>query len=792
MGTGEPAEMIGLSDHNVPALRKEQVTVLFRNARIGILATVINASLLTALEWPAVPQPKLFAWLFGMWATAGLRALLSWTFHNTIRRAWAIDTWYWLAIIGSTLTGIGWGCSTWLLYPEIPLPYELILVFVLAGMAAGSVSMLSIVWPAFLLYNLSLGTPILVHFFLSGRDEFHLSMGVMAALFLFATAYSAWNLNRAILATWALRFENETLIGTLTSRTEAVERLNHDITQEIQERRCVEEELRRAHDDLERRIGERTADLQRANEELRGQIWERQRAEIALRSSEERFRHLTDNLNQAVWFVQINPLQVLSISPALERIWGVSPQQFLKDPTYWTRCLHPDDKAAVMRTYETAMKAESEGEFEVIYRIIRPDGSTRWIHDRCVIHCKPDGTMDRLSGISEDITEARELEDRLRQAEKMEAVGRLAGGIAHDFNNVMTVILGYSSVLLQGTAQDSPVRRYISQIQQAGERCASLTNQLLAFSRKQVQHPVPLDLHQIIRNLVSMLETLIGEHIRIVLHLDPTPRWAKADAIQLEQVFINLALNARDAMSHGGTLTIETDQATSTEVWGEERAASPHHTYIRVKVRDTGEGMDTDTQAKIFEPFFTTKPQGRGTGLGLATVHGIVHQSGGTLKVESRPGQGTTMTVYLPETTSIPSSATPICSSVDDTSGTETILLVEDEPSVRLLTRHILTTNGYTVHEVENGLQALDFLRTRHRRIDLLVTDIVMPGMNGQELATRLRSAMTSLKVLYVSGYSDRDPLTGEEVPTRTGFLRKPFTPHELIQKVREILHASD
>jgi len=246
-------------------------------------------------------------------------------------------------------------------------------------------------------------------------------------------------------------------------------------------------------------------------------------------------------------------------------------------------------------------------------------------------------------------------------------------------------------------------------------------------------------------------------------------------------------------MSHGGTLTIETDQANSAEVWGEERAASPDHTYIRVKVHDTGDGMDMDTQAKIFEPFFTTKPQGRGTGLGLATVHGIVHQSGGTLRVESQPGRGTTMTVYLPEAAPIPPSATPIPPSIHDKPGTETILLVEDEPSVRLLTRHILTTSGYTVHEVENGMQALDFLRTRRdRRIDLLVTDIVMPGMNGQELATRLRSSMTSLKVLYVSGYSDEDPLTGEAVPAQTGFLRKPFTPHELIKKVREILHASD
>ncbi|MET0514073.1 MAG: ATP-binding protein [Nitrospiraceae bacterium] len=785
--------MVGLSDQNIPSLRKEQVTVLFRNAPISILATVINASLLTALEWRVVPQWKLLVWLSGMWTIVGLRVLLSWAFHNKMNQLWTIDTWFWMSIIGSLLTGLGWGASTWFLYPEISLPYELILVFVLAGMSAGSVSMLSTVFPGFLLYNLSIGVPILSHFFLSGGDEFHASMGVMAALFLFATSYSAWNLNRAILATWRLGFENETLIGTLTSRTEAVEQLNRDITQEIQERRGIEEELRGAHDDLECRIAERTADLQRANEELRGQVSERRRAEIAFRSSEERFRHLTDKLNQAVWFVHINPLRVLYISPAAERIWGVSLQQFYKDPKYWTTRLHPDDKATVIRTYLAAMKTETEGEFEVIYRIIRPDGTPRWIHDRCVIHRKPDGRMDRLSGISEDITESRELEDRLRQAQKMQAVGRLAGGIAHDFNNVMTVILGYSSVLLQGTAPDTHARWYVTQIQAAGERCASLTNQLLAFSRKQVQHPVPLDLHHIIRHLVSMLESLIGEHIRIVLQLDPTPRWAKADATQLEQVFINLALNARDAMSHGGTLTIETDQADATEVWGVEQPASPHHSYIRVKVCDTGDGMDMDTQTKIFEPFFTTKPPGRGTGLGLATVHGIVHQSGGTLRVESQPGRGTTMTVYLPEAAPIPPCAAPIPPSTQDKPGTETILLVEDEPSVRLLTRHILTSNGYIVHEAENGMQALDFLRTsRDQRIDLLVTDMVMPGLNGQELATQLRSSMMSLKVLFVSGYSDRDPLTGDAILAQTGFLRKPFTPDELIKKVREILHVSD
>ncbi len=771
-------------------LTTEQITILYGNAPTAVVATIVNATILTLLEWPAVPHYILLVWLFSMYAVSGSRALL-FLYRRHRPASWSSLDWYRWYVAGSTASAVGWGNTIWFLHPPIPLLYEMAVIFVLAGMIAGATTILCVSVPAFALYHLGIGVPVLTHFVLVG-DAVHLGMGGMIAMYILGTAHAAWKLNHAVLAAVGLRLQNQGLIDSLTARTKGVEHLNEDITKEIGERRLVEEDLRKAHGDLERRIAERTLDLQRANDELRTEVTERERAETALRSSEARFRYLTDNLNQAVWFVQVNPYEILYLSPAFERIWGVPLERCYHNPALWKDYLHPQDKAMVVEAFDAAIAGNTEREFEMTYRIIRPDGLVRWISDRCVVHRNETGGIDRLSGISEDITESRKMEDQLRQAQKMEAVGRLAGGIAHDFNNVMTVILGYSSVLLQETAQDSPLRRFVSQIQQAGERCASLTHQLLAFSRKQVQHPVSLDLHQIIRNLVSMLKSLIGEHIRIVLCLDQTPRWVKADSIQLEQVFINLALNARDAMSQGGTLTIETDQADAAEVWGEERVEAPDRTYIRVKVRDTGDGMDVDTQSKIFEPFFTTKPQGRGTGLGLATVHGIIHQSGGTLRVESRPGRGTTMTVYLPETTPMPHSATPIPPSIDDQSGTETILLVEDEPSVRLLTQHILTTNGYTVHEVENGAHALDFLRTCHRPIDLLVTDIVMPGMNGQELAARLRSSMKSLKVLYVSGYSDTSPLTEEEPPTQTGFLQKPFTSHELIKKVREILHASD
>jgi two-component system cell cycle sensor histidine kinase/response regulator CckA len=244
--------------------------------------------------------------------------------------------------------------------------------------------------------------------------------------------------------------------------------------------------------------------------------------------------------------VQVNPYHILYLSPAFERIWGVSPERCYEDPALWRRYLHPDDRAMVQDAFDRAIAGETEREFELTYRIIRPDGPVRWIHDRCVVHRNDAGGIDRLSGISEDITESRELEAQLRQAQKMEAVGRLAGGIAHNFNNIMTVILGYSAILLQEVTPDSMAHRYVREISQAGERCAVLTGQLLAFSRKQLLHPVSLDLHAVIRNLMGMLESLIGEQISVVLRLDSTPRWVRADPVQLDQVLINLVLNARD------------------------------------------------------------------------------------------------------------------------------------------------------------------------------------------------------------------------------------------------------
>ncbi|MGZ9275413.1 MAG: two-component system sensor histidine kinase NtrB, partial [Nitrospira sp.] len=555
---------------------------------------------------------------------AGLRALLIFNYRRAIPSSWRAHDWQRWMFVTTALSGMGWGSSVYFFAPEIPLPYELVQIFVLGGMTAGAVSVLSVSFPLFITYALLVALPLLGHLFLSGH-EFHLIMGIMGTLFLFATVHSAWNFNRVMFSSMSLRLEKLSLVQSLTTRTEAVEQLNQEITREIHDRRVIEEQLRTAQGDLEHRIAERTADLARVNTSLQDEVREHRRTEGALLASEKRFNYLTDNLNQGVWFAQAEPPQVLYVNPAFERIWGIPAARFYDNPKLWRDCIHPDDRQPVTEAYDAEIANPTGHDLQRLYRIVRPDGQVRWIHDRMVIHHTLTGEVDSLSGITEDITEAHELEDQLRQAQKMEAVGRLAGGVAHDFNNVMTVILGYSAVLLQELSQNSSARHFVQEIQRAGERCAALTNQLLAFSRKQMLHPVSLDLHRVIRDLMALLKSLIGEHITIVLQLDAAPRWVKVDAVQLEQVLLNLAVNARDAMPHGGTLTIDTDQVFPDQVWGPGHGPRSARTYVRLRVHDTGAGIDAAAKPKIFEPFFTTKPLGQGTGLGLSTVYGIVH-----------------------------------------------------------------------------------------------------------------------------------------------------------------------
>jgi signal transduction histidine kinase/CheY-like chemotaxis protein len=386
----------------------------------------------------------------------------------------------------------------------------------------------------------------------------------------------------------------------------------------------------------------------------------------------------------------------------------------------------------------------------------------------------------------------RHSEEQLRQSQKMEAVGRLAGGIAHDFNNLLTAITGYGDLLLRRLGEGSPQRREAQAISKAAQRATELTAQLLAFSRQQVLQPRVLDLREIVSEIGMMLERVIGEHIELVTEVAPEIGAVRADPGQVHQVLLNLAVNAHDAMPEGGKLTIAACNVTVTSGHATSTAGVPPGAYVMLVVKDTGCGMDEATRARMFEPFFTTKVPGKGTGLGLSTVYGIVKQSGGHITVDSAPGRGSTFHVYFPEVVGVV--VEPLRRSeeepLESTSGTETILLVEDDDSVRDLAREVLELSGYTVCQARNGLEALSVLEAGAEPIDLMVTDLVMPQLGGRDLVQRVAPAHPELRVLYLSGYADSDAQQKGLLDAGSFFLQKPFTPDALSRKVREALDA--
>jgi two-component system cell cycle sensor histidine kinase/response regulator CckA len=412
-------------------------------------------------------------------------------------------------------------------------------------------------------------------------------------------------------------------------------------------------------------------------------------------------------------------------------------------------------------------------QMEVASRLIFEDG-------------KPVGT----EAICRDITERKELEERLRQAQRLEAIGRLAGGVAHDFNNLLTVISGYTETLLEG--RDRASEPELDQIAAAAERAAILTRQLLGFSRRQVLLPRVLQLNDVVDGLTPMLSRLLGEDVELVAKLTPSLDPVLADPNQLEQVLVNLAVNARDAMPNGGLLTIHTENVELDEEYVAQHTDAVVGPHVMLSVSDTGVGMDAETLSHVFEPFFTTKPLGIGTGLGLATAYGIVKQSGGSMWAHSEPGQGATFKALLPRAHAAENEETaPALKPVAAASGSETILLAEDEEALRRLSARILEQRGYTVIAAETATEAVRIAERNGRTIDLLLTDVVMPELSGAALAERVSELLPDIRVLFMSGYADDVVTRNGSLTEGSGFLEKPFSANELATKVRETLDAA-
>jgi PAS domain S-box-containing protein len=643
-------------------------------------------------------------------------------------------------------------------------------------------------------------------------------------------------------------------------------------------------------------------------------VTEAKETEAALRASEERFREIAKTIEEVFWVTDPEKNRMLYVSSAYERIWGRSTQSLYASPRDWLEAIHPDDRPRVL---EAATTRQTTGEYDVEYRIVRPDGQVRWIRDMAFPVWDESGRVVRIVGVarditdqrlaqeqlrrreecfrllienapdmihvvdnqgllrfqspsaeqilgytqeerlgrsvfdlvhpddlaaaraalgqavaqpgqsvrvecrlrhkngqwrllqvvgrslpeqadegfivlnSRDVTDQRRLEEQFRQSQKMEAIGQLAGGVAHDFNNVLTAIIMQSELLDMDEQLSPKTKDGLRQIRAATERAANLTRQLLLFSRRQVMQPRDVDLNEVVTNLARMLQRIIGEDVRLQLHLNPMPLWTHADPSMLDQVLMNLAVNARDAMPEGGQLRIETLTRTVDEMLARQHGDILPGDYVGLRVTDTGCGIAPEHLACIFEPFFTTKEPGKGTGLGLATVLGIIKQHGGWIEVESQVGRGTTFEGYLPAL-SRPAAAEAAARAVArPPGGTETILLVEDDETVRLMTRAVLERHGYQVIEAPDGLAVLECWEQHRTKVALLLTDMVMPrGISGRELARRLQADRTDLKVLYMTGYSAE--LAGRELIPQPGqnFLQKPFQADVLLAAVRRCLDA--
>ncbi len=460
----------------------------------------------------------------------------------------------------------------------------------------------------------------------------------------------------------------------------------------------------------------------------------------------------------------------------------------MTDPQLWSKQIHPDDRGRVLA--ELATCKESGDRFLSVYRLLTRDGRTVWWRDEARVI--PDGEGSRIvHGFVTDVTEQKRLEAQLLQSQKMEAIGQLAGGVAHDFNNLLSVIIAYSDMLLGEVGAQDPRSRRVVQIRKAADRAAALTRQLLAFSRKQVLQPRILDLNAILADAEKLLHRLIGENIDLVTVPSLDLGRVKADPGQIEQVIMNLAVNSRDAMPKGGWLIVETANVDLDDGYAREHAGARPGPYVLLTVTDTGTGMDRETLAHIFEPFFTTKELGKGTGLGLSTVYGIVKQSGGYIWVDSEPGGGTTFKIYLPRTEEAAEATSRTAGAAGSFRGVETLLLVEDNEAVRDVFREVLESRGYKVLAAGGPEDALRLSEGHGGRINLLVTDLMMPGMTGHDLAGRIRTARPEIKVLFVSGYPGGPG--GEQTRLQPGetFLQKPFSSQAFITKVREILDAS-
>lgn len=513
----------------------------------------------------------------------------------------------------------------------------------------------------------------------------------------------------------------------------------------------------------------------RDREELR-------RSEEALRESENLFRQLIDNIDQVFYLADRDTDRLLFLSPQFEEVWGQSREEAQASSRGWLKVVHPEDRERIVES------SRGLAEYQLEYRLLRPDGSIAWVHDKGSPVRDESGRITRVAGIVEDVTEKKLLEEQLRQAQKMESIGQLAGGVAHDFNNLLLVILNSAQFLDESLPAGDHRRHDVVLISEAAERGASLVRHLLAFSRKQIVDPKDLNVNDVIDEMETLLRRTVGERIEFLVKKDEELSLTRIDRNQLGQVLMNLVVNASNAMPQGGTLSIETRNVVLTDDIDISLDPVPDGEYVCLSISDTGHGIDKEHLPKVFEPFFSTKSKAEATGLGLSTVYGIVSQAGGRVSVYSELRIGTTFKVYLPAVDGVALQERRIAHERRGTQRDEVVLVAEDDPVVSTAIAKMLQREGFTVLHASTGPDALKICRTHEGRIDVVLADVVMPGMSGRELGIHVQTARPDLAIVYMSGYSE--DMIGRHgiLQADENYLQKPFTSGDLVSKIEQVL----
>ncbi|MBU4471560.1 MAG: response regulator [Desulfobacteraceae bacterium] len=756
-------------------LLAEKIGKLSESTVLGSVATLINATILVVILWPVGDKTSLLIWLSLIISISLLRLHLQKSFTNFEGSLASLNQWKNYFLITIAVSGGIWGIASLFLFPTESIAHQSFIAFVLGGMVAGSVGIFSSILRAFLVFSILALLPLAIRFFLIG-DPIHLSMGFMLLLFWLIMFLTARRLNQNVLVTIQLKYENIDLISELET--------------EVEIRKSAEAKLITQKEKIEKLVNVRTFELQESNKKLTHEIEERKLITKELKESEEKYRDLVENINDILFSVDLDGV-LTYISPVAEPLLGYTPSEVVGKMFSGFIC--PEDLPSVLDRFKAALSGTVEA---AEYRIVLKSGESKWMRSASRAISKG-GKVVGMRGALVDISERKRfemertnLEAQLQQARKMESIGTLAGGVAHDFNNILYMIIGNTELAMELLPNPNPALEMLEDIKAAGLRAAGIVKQLLEFSRNTKHDLSPMDAVSVIKNSLSLLRSTIPSFIELHQHLPETELTILANPIQINQVLMNLFTNAAQAMEKtGGHIDINVASQSISADSANDFVDLPAGDYLKISIGDTGPGIEPNHMDRIFEPYYTTKSVEKGSGMGLAVVHGIVKTHGGAVIVDSRPSHGTKFTLYFPLVKAKPGAKEETIKYARKASGT--ILFVDDEETIANMTGRMLERLGYKVVTFTNPLKALEQFMLHPDDFDLVITDMTMPQMTGVKLAEKVQKFRKDIPIIISTGYS---ALLDEHKAKELGiaaFVMKPVEKSDLDEIIRQVMEKA-